>query len=75
VHFHYTPKHASWTNQIEIWFSILTGKSLKGALFTSVATLKDHIDSFIASYNQDAKLLVWTKSVFHQNQLKLCFAA
>ena len=74
VHFHYTPKHASWTNQIEIWFSILTGKSLKGASFASVAGLKDHIDSFIASYNQDARPFVWTKSVVHQKRLKPCFA-
>jgi transposase len=74
VHFHYTPTHASWTNQIEIWFSILTGKSLKGASFTSVAGLKDHIDSFIASYNQDARPFVWTKSVVHQKRLKPCFA-
>jgi len=74
VHFHYTPTHASWTNQIEIWFSILTGKSLKGASFTSVDELKDHIDSFIASYNEQARPFVWTKSVVHQKRLKPCFA-
>src|ERR1700736_3504962 len=68
VHFHYTPTHASWTNQIEIWFSILTGKSLKGASFGSVAELKEHIDSFIASYNEDAQPFVWTKSVVHQKR-------
>jgi transposase len=45
VHFHYTPTHASWMNQIEIWFSILPGQSLKGASFGSVIEL---IDSFIA---------------------------
>jgi hypothetical protein len=70
VHFHYTPTHA---NQIEIWFSILTGKSLKGASFTSVADLKDHIDSFIVSYNEDAKPFVWTRSFDHQKLLKPCF--
>ena len=48
VHFHYTPTHASWLNQIEIWFSILSGKSLKGASFGSVRQLIAHIDSFIA---------------------------
>ena len=36
VHFHYTPTHASWLNQIEIWFSILSAKSLKGGSFASV---------------------------------------
>jgi transposase len=74
VHFHYTPTHASWTNQIEIWFSILSGKSLKGASFGSVAELKEHIDSFIDSYNTDARPFVWTKSVVHQKRLKPCFA-
>ncbi len=36
VHFHFTPTSASWLNQVEIWFSILQGKSLHGASFTSV---------------------------------------
>ena len=48
VQFHYTPTHSSWLNQIEIWFSILTGKSLKGASFRSVPELVAHIQSFIA---------------------------
>src|SRR5262249_55731814 len=38
--FHYTPKHASWMNQIEMWFSILARKLLKRASFTSVADLQ-----------------------------------
>ncbi len=38
--FHYTPKHASWMNQIEIWFSILSRKLLKRGSFSSVADLK-----------------------------------
>jgi transposase len=74
VHFHYTPTHTSWLNQIEIWFSILAGKSLKGASFDSVAELVAHIDSFIASYNESARPFVWTKSVVHQKRLKPCFA-
>jgi transposase len=52
VHFHFTPTHASWLNQVEIWFSILGGKSLKDASFTSVAELREHIDAFIAEYNE-----------------------
>ena len=43
VHFRYTPTHASWLSQIEIWFSILTGQSLNGASFTSVKELIEHI--------------------------------
>jgi transposase len=74
VHFHYTPTHASWLNQIEIWFSILGGKSLSGASFQGVAQLKAHIDSFIASYNKDARPFAWTKSNVHQKRLKPCFA-
>jgi hypothetical protein len=47
VTFHYTPTRASWLNQVEGWFSILQGKSLTGASFTSVEQLKEHIDAFI----------------------------
>jgi transposase len=74
VHFHYTPTHSSWLNQIEIWFSILAGKSLKGASFQSVPRLIDHIQGFIADYNGDAHPFVWTKSVVHQKRMKPCFA-
>src|SRR5438046_813165 len=45
VHFHFTPTRASWLNQVEIWFSILEGKSLHGAPFTSVKQLREHIDA------------------------------
>jgi transposase len=74
VHFHYTPTHASWLSQIEIWFSILTTKSLAGASFASVPQLIAHIDAFIAGYNQTARPFVWTKSEVHQKRLKPCFA-
>jgi transposase len=63
VHFHYTPTHSSWLNQVEIWFSILTGKSLNGASFNAVDELKAHIDAFIKDYNETAKPFVWTKSI------------
>jgi transposase len=74
VHFHYTPTHTSWLNQIEIWFSILSGKSLKGGSFRSVQELIAHITSFIADYNDQAKPFAWTKSVVHQKRMKPCFA-
>lgn len=74
VHFHYTPTHTSWLNQIEIWFSILSGQSLSGASFHTVEQLKTHIDSFIADYNKDARPFAWTKSKVHQKRLKPCFA-
>src|SRR6202021_1200276 len=47
VHFHFTPTRASWLNQVEIWFSILAGKALRGASFNSLDELKAHIDAFI----------------------------
>lgn len=74
VHFHYTPTHASWLNQIEIWFSILAKKSLDGTSFTSVKELVRHIDTFITDYNQTARPFVWTKAEVHQKRLKACFA-
>jgi len=73
VRFHFTPTHASW-QQVEIWFSIFAAQSLKDASFTSVAQLRDHIDVFIAAYNQTAKPFLWTKSKVHQKRLKAHFA-
>jgi transposase len=74
VHFHFTPTKASWLNQIEIWFSILTAKALSGTSFNSRKELMAHINAFIAAYNIDAKPFVWTKSQVHQKRLKPCFA-
>lgn len=70
VRFHFTPTRASWLNQVEIWFSILAGKSLRGASFTSITQLRQHIDAFIEAYNADATPFVWTKAVVHQRRFK-----
>jgi transposase len=70
VHLHFTPTRASWLNQVEIWFSILGGKSLRGASFTSVAQLREHIGVFIEAYNESAKPFVWTKAEVHQRRFK-----
>ncbi len=64
VHFHFTPTHASWLNQIEVWFSILTRKALRGASFRSVQALIEQIDAFIVAYNEDAAPFEWTKVNF-----------
>ena len=61
VYFHYTPTRASWLNQIEIWFSILTRRAIRGASFISVKQLRKAIDDFIKSYNQDAAPFEWRK--------------
>ena len=59
--FHYTPKHASWMNQIKIWFSILVRKLLKRGNFTSIDDLKARVLAFVAYYNQTmAKPFKWT---------------
>ena len=59
--FHFTPKHASWLNQIEIWFSILARKLLKRESFASKSELKQRIEEFIAYFNETmAKPFKWT---------------
>lgn len=59
--FHYTPKHSSWLNQIEIWFSILVRKLLKRASFKSQNDLKTRILEFIDYFNKTmAKPFKWT---------------
>jgi len=70
VRFHFTPTRSSWLNQIETWFSILQGQSLNGASFTSVEQLQEHIDAFIAAYNDTATPFAWTKKKVHQRRFK-----
>jgi len=61
VVFYYTPKHASWMNQVEIWLSILVRKLLKRGNFLSLDDLRDQILAFIAYYNCTmAKPIKWT---------------
>ncbi len=61
ITFHFTPKHASWINQIEIWFSILVRKLLRRGNFTSKDNLQQRIESFIAYSNATmAKPFNWT---------------
>ena len=59
--FHYTPKHCSWLNQIEIWLSILVRKLLKRGSFSSLDELKTKVLAFIEYYNRTmAKPFKWT---------------
>jgi len=59
--FHYTPRHASWMNQVEIWFSILARKLLKRGNFASVEELIAKVLAFIDYYNHTmAKPFQWT---------------
>ena len=61
LHFHFTPTHASWLNQIEVWFSILSAQSLRGASFCSAKELVAHIEAYIAAYNEDCTAFEWRK--------------
>ena len=59
--FHFTPKHASWLNQIEIWFSILARKLIRRGNFASKQMLKTRIEQFIAYFNATmARPFRWT---------------
>ena len=61
IMFHCTPKHASWMNQLEIWFSILSRKVLKHGTFSSVVDLKAQVLAFIECFNRTmAKPFRWT---------------
>ena len=74
VHFHFTPTYASWLNQIECWFSILSRRALKGASFTSPRQVRDAIDAFIDVHNDNAAPFDWRKQRVYQGQLKRRYA-
>lgn len=59
--FHYTPKHASWVNQVELFFSILQRQCLRPGSFRSTAELRTAVGAFIAAWNRDrAHPFRWT---------------
>jgi DDE superfamily endonuclease len=61
IRFLYTPKHTSWLNQIELWFSILVRRLLNRGNFTSVVDLRERILAFITYFNKTmAKPFKWT---------------
>ena len=61
IRFLYTPKHTSWLNQVELWFSILSRKLLKRGSFASVEELHQRIVEFIEYFNRTmAKPFKWT---------------
>jgi transposase len=59
IRFVYTPKHCSWLNQIENWFSGLSRRVLKRGSFASVDELKAKILDYIKFYNETAKPMDW----------------
>src|SRR5271165_5712954 len=55
VFFHFTPTSASWLNQVEVWFGILSRKALRGASFRDIEQLRKAIEDFVAAYGPKAK--------------------
>lgn len=74
VHLHFTPTHASWLNQVEIWFSILWRSALRGASFTSPHQVRSAIDRFIAVYNETAAPFEWRKKTVSPSKTKHTYA-
>ena len=74
VHFHFTPTHASWLNQVEVWFSILKRAALDGASHTSPRHVRAAIDRFVAAYDPNAVPFEWTKREVHQVDLSHTYA-
>jgi transposase len=70
VYFHFTPTSASWLNQVEIWFGIMSRKALRGASFKEVKELGQAIDAFVAAYNPTAKPFKWRKREVKGAQLR-----
>jgi transposase len=60
VHLHFTPTHASWLNQVELFFSILERRLLRRGEFGSVEDLADRVIAFIKDYNRRAAPFRWT---------------
>jgi transposase len=60
VHLHYTPTHASWLNQVELFFSIIERRLLRRGEFDSVDHLADRVIAFIKDYNRRAAPFRWT---------------
>lgn len=59
-HIHFTPTYASWINQVERWFGIITQKAIRRGTFSNVKDLVAKINTFVEHYNADARPFVWT---------------
>ena len=59
-HVHFTPTYASWLNQVEIWFNIITQKAIRRGTFRSVKDLVGKIDHFVQHSNANAQPFLWT---------------
>jgi putative transposase len=59
-HLHFTPTYASWLNQVERWFGLLTQREIRRGSFTSTKQLIDRIETFVSNYNGTARPFIWT---------------
>ena len=59
-HIHYTPTYASWINQVERWFGIITQKAMRRGSFANVKQLVNKINTFVEHYNAKARPFTWT---------------
>jgi putative transposase len=57
---HYTPTYASWLNQVEIWFNLITQRAIRRGTFKSVKELVSKIDQYVQNYNVHAQPFIWT---------------
>jgi transposase len=61
-HMHFTPTSASWLNQVERFFGLITGDRIRCGVFTSVAELETAIRDYLDHHNAHPTPFVWTKS-------------
>jgi putative transposase len=59
-HVHYTPTYASWLNQVERWFGIITQRAIRRGRFSSVKELIARIEQFVGAYNRNTAPFIWT---------------
>jgi len=57
---HYTPTYASWLNQVEIWFNIITQRAIRRGTFRNVKALIANIEEFVSQYNRTSHPFAWT---------------
>ena len=70
-HLHFNPTYASWLNQVEIWFHIITQKVIRRGSFASITQLKEKILRFTDYYNPGTRPFLWTAtadSILHKIQ-------
>jgi len=59
-HVHFTPTYASWLNQVEIWFNLITQRAIRRGTFKSVKELIARIEQFVQHYNTRCRPFIWT---------------